>query len=288
MANKARFIIAENNIKSFFKNNTQKVFSSQILAGIFDEKRILWNLPATMTTDGFIKQLLKREIIEVLEIGFEGYMGDKLRYTVPGFSVFQLATSLVHKSYLSHYSAVYLNGLTTQVPKSIYITFEQSRKQNVNRELKQKSIDGAFSKPQRKTGAKAIYKDYTFIIHNGMFTARQGVTHINNIPVTDIERTLIDIMVRPGYGGGVYAVLNAFREASDRVSLNKLIAILDNMSFIYPYYQSLGFYLEKAGYNSKRLEKLRNREKPFTFYLTYDMEKKDYSKEWNLYYPTGM
>lgn len=172
--------------------------------------------------------------------------------------------------------------------KSIYITFEQSKKQNVRRELSQAAINGAFSKPQRKTGARAVYKDYTFIIHNGMFTGRQGVTKKNNIYVTNVERTLIDIMVRPGYAGGVHAVLNAFKESSDRISINKLIAILDNINFIYPYYQSLGFYLERAGYSSKGLEELRKRKKTFTFYLTYDIKKKDYSKEWNLYYPMGI
>lgn len=152
----------------------------------------------------------------------------------------------------------------------------------------QDAIDNAFSKPQRKTGAKAIYQDFTFVIHNGMFTGRQGITQINHIPVTGIEHTLIDIMVRPGYAGGVHAVLEAFFKAADQVSLNKLIATLDNINFIYPYHQSLGFYLERAGYSGKKLDELRSRERPFTFYLTYDIQEKEYSKEWNLYYPKGM
>lgn len=288
MINKARFTIAQSSIKSFFNSGAKKVFSEQELAVIFNDNRVIWNLPVSMTEDRFIKQLIKKELIQPQEIIFESYIGKKLRYTVEGYTVLQLAGSLVNKSYLSHYSAVYLNGLTTQVPKTIYITFEQSMKRKANSKLEQHAIDQAFSKPQRKTGAKAIFEDFTFVMLNGMFTKRQGITQINQIPVTSIERTLIDIMVRPSYAGGVYAVLEAYRKAEEQLSLNKLVAMLDNMNFIYPYHQALGFYLEKAGYMGKKLEELRNRAKPFTFYLTYDMVEKDYSRDWNLYYPRGM
>lgn len=40
-----------------------------------------------------------------------------------------------------------------------------------------------------------------------------GVKTIKKIRVTDLERTLIDIAVRPAYSGGVFEVLEAFKNA---------------------------------------------------------------------------
>jgi predicted transcriptional regulator of viral defense system len=288
MSNKSRFVIAENNIRKFFKQNIKKVFSEAELNGVFEEKRTIWNLPVNYSSNKFIEQLINRQILKNIEILFDSYVGKKQCFITEDATEMEIAHSLMNKSYLSHFSAVYLNGLTTQVPKTIYITFEQSKKNDINRTLKQEAIDEAFNKPQRKASSKAIYNEHTFIILNGMFTNRLGVYSLDNIPVTNIERTLIDIAVRPSYAGGVYSVLETYKNAITKISINKLIATLDNMNFIYPYHQSIGFYLERAGYDGKRLEDLRKRKKEFNFYLTYEMIEKDYSNDWKLYFPKGM
>jgi hypothetical protein len=288
MANKSRFIVAESSIKSFFRGNSKKVFKKSHLEEVLTEKRLLWNLPDSMNVDKFLEKLLDRNILFLKEISFDGYLAKKERYVAEDASVFQIAVSLANKSYLSHYSAIYLHGLTTQVPKTIYISFEQSKKIKIERKLEQHAIDNAFTKPQRKTIASTVYEGYTFLMHNGMYSNRTGVYTANDLPVTNIERTLIDITVRPGYAGGVSSVLDAYRKSIDRISINKITAILDNLDFIYPYHQSVGFYLEKAGYDIKKLEVLRKRPMPFNFYLTYEMSETDYSNDWKLYYPKGM
>lgn len=288
MPGKSRFVIAESSIKSFFKQSPRKAFSREQLSEIFEERRVAWNLPATTTDLRFIEQLQKRGILTKIEILFDGYINKKERYITDDANEFEIAASLINKSYLSHYTAVFLNGLTTQVPKTIYITFEQSKKTETVRQLKQEAIDAAFSKPQRRAITEAVYGDFSFLILNGMFTGRSGIHSIENIPVTNLERTLIDITVRPNYAGGVYSVLEAYQNALSNISLNKLVATLDNMDFIYPYHQAVGFYLERAGYSGKKLEELRSRKKEFRFYLTYEMKKKNFSDDWQLYYPKGM
>ena len=288
MANKSRFIIAESNIKSFFKEGMTRVYTREELAAVLDAKRVIWNLPISWSADKFIDRLLSSEILLRREIVFEGYLPKKERFIIPGASPFEVAVSLIKKAYLSHYSAVYLHGLTNQIPKTIYISFEQSKKMNVDRDLEQKSIDSAFSKPQRKSTTTTIYEDYTFLIHNGMYSNRAGIYTLDNLPVTNIERTLIDITVRPTYAGGVNSVLEVYRKAIDKISLNKLVATLDKLNFIYPYHQSIGFYLEKAGYDVKKLDTLRHIGIDHNFYLTYQMQEKEFDEKWKIYYPTGM
>ncbi len=287
MANKSRFIVAESSIKAFFRESDRKAFNNEQLKEILEQNRTLWNLPISMNVDKFIEKLLNSEILSKREIIFYG-LAKKDRYIVSDTSLFEVAISIIKKSYLSHYSAVYLHNLTNQIPKTIYISFEQSKKNNVNRELKQSAIDSAFLKQQRRSATTTIYEGYTFLLHNGMYSNRSGVYSLNNLPVTNIERTLIDIAVRPGYAGGVDSVLDIYRKAIDKISINKLVATLDKLNFIYPYHQTIGFYLEKAGLVESKLEVLRKRTMLFDFYLTYEMGEKEYNKTWRLYFPKGM
>ncbi len=284
MGNRSRFVIAESKIKAFFKDGAN-VYSGPQLNGTLEENRNVWNLPISMNGDKFIERLTNSEILSHKEIILTN---KKDRYLTSDASVFEVAVSLISKSYLSHYTAVFLHGLTNQISKTIYISFEQSNKVNVDRKLSQEAIDSAFSKPQRKSATSTMYEEYTFLLLNGMYSNRSGVYSLDGLPVTNIERTLIDITVRPGYSGGVDSVLNVYRRAIDKISINKLVAILDKLNFIYPYHQAIGFYLEKAGLESKRLEAFRHRKKQFDFYLTYEILEKEYSEAWQLYYPKGM
>ncbi|MBK7692350.1 MAG: hypothetical protein IPJ31_15020 [Bacteroidetes bacterium] len=121
MANKSRFVIASGKIKSHFHEGKRKIYSKKELVEIFYQNRILWNLPGSMYPDAFIEKLLSSEILIKREIHFEGYITIKERYMVLDTSAFEVALSLMGKSYLSHYTAVYLHGLTKQIPKTIYV-----------------------------------------------------------------------------------------------------------------------------------------------------------------------
>jgi hypothetical protein len=288
MAGKSRFVIAEARIRAYFKQATRKVYSKPQLLAVLEEQRTGWNLAVSTTGEKFIDQLVNKELLMKLPMEIDGYPSSKVLYAHEGASIFQIASSLANKSYLSHYSAIWLNGLTTQIPKIVYVTFEQGKKHDPDRTLTQAAIDSAFSKPQRRATAKTSYGDYTFLMLNGAFTNRLGVYSIDGISVTNLERTLIDITVRPIYAGGVSSVLDAYRNARESLSLNKLVAILDTMNFIYPYFQAIGFYLERAGYKGKKLDELKSRTKEFDFYLTYEIEEKQYSPEWRLFFPKGV
>lgn len=213
-------------------------------------------------------------------------------------SVYELSAAIFPRSYLSHYSAINLWGLSEQIPKTIYITQEQSngpaKSQSVK--LEQGNIDKAFGKPQRESETFDTFQDYKIVFLRGKHTKDLGVEKLgtsgkNQVKVTDIERTLIDIAVRPAYSGGVHEVLKAFRQAKEQgnVSINKLSGYLSRMNFIYPYHQAIGFYLEAAGnYKASQIDIFRNKVKDFDFYLAYEMQDMAYSKQWKLYYPKGL
>jgi predicted transcriptional regulator of viral defense system len=102
---------------------------------------------------------------------------------------------------------------------------------------------------------------------------------------------LLDIVVRPSYAGGVFEVLKAFRNANEQnpVSANRLSNYLSRIDYLYPYHQAIGFYLTAAGnYKESQIRIFKNIPQLFDFYLAYDMQNMEYSKEWRIYYPKGM
>jgi len=107
------------------------------------------------------------------------------------------------------------------------------------------------------------------------------------IDVTRLERTLIDITVRPAYAGGIYQVLEAYKGAKERISVNTLIATLKKLDYVYPYHQAIGFYMERAGYEESRTERLLQMGVSLDFYLVHGIKNPDYDSKWRLFYPKG-
>ena len=295
MAGKSRFKKALPIIVGYFESSTKKVFSRKELGDLLETTRKEWGLPEGMWSKGFVNQLVTHSVLKVIDIKSNGstiYTQPELeRYAYGEVSPFEVALSVRANTHLSHSASMFLLGLTEQIPKNIYVTFEQSlRPSNDKHKLSQELIDDAFSKPQREPSGFYTYLDYRITLLSSKFSKSAGVIKINtiygrNIPVTNIERTLIDITVRPAYAGGVAEVLKAYERASDVLSINKLSAILNKLDFTYPYHQAIGFYLERSNkYRSKQIDLIRKKNE-FDFYLNYNIKDKEYSKSWRLYYP---
>jgi hypothetical protein len=202
-----------------------------------------------------------------------------------------MGLSLRSGAYLSHASALFLHGLTDQIPRSIYVNREQSQKSQSGT-LTQAAIDRAFSHRQRRSKYIFSYEEWQLVLLSGKHTGRLGVSPMPSplgepLSVTGVERTLIDIVVRPDYAGGVYQVLQAFRSAKQRLSTNALLATLKKLGYLYPYHQAIGFYLQRAGYEPERWERIKKLPQEFDFYLAHDIHDKDYDQSWRLFFPKG-
>ncbi len=297
MANKPRLSVALPLLKKEIERQGAKVVDNKLLTDIFEANKDRWRLPLAMTAERFVDNLAELEFMKHHIFQFPA-MGSKLLFYQDNASVYDISAKLFPHSYLSHYSAVTLWGLTEQIPKTIYITQEQSQAPAKSQpaELTQFAIDSAFQKPQRQSETYALFQDFKIVLLRGKGTKDLGVQFVereNNdkTRVTDIERTLIDIAVRPAYAGGVSEVLKAFRLAGEnyKVSVNKLSGYLNRMNFNYPYHQAIGFYLTHAGnYKETQIAIFKNKPRPFDFYLAYEMNNPGYDAEWEIYYPQGL
>jgi hypothetical protein len=217
---------------------------------------------------------------------------DVKRIVVPSLepTPYHYAISLRNEAYLSHASAVYLSGLTQQQPKTVYVNKEQSSKSQPEAPLSQESIDRAFSRPQRRSNYVYRIDGFQIVLLSGKATGRAGVVDDpqTGLPMTCLERTLIDITVRPRYAGGVFQVSQAFKEAIKEIDISQLVSLLGSLNYRYPYHQALGFYLERAGATNSMLVRLRDLGLHFNFYLDYSMANPAFDKSWRVFYPLGV
>jgi predicted transcriptional regulator of viral defense system len=277
--------------KKIFNNNDLKFMLLFIKAKI--------SIAKTTNFNEFSSFLISSKIMKLIMFEYSKDNRIALRYhfSKDEISDYKLAQSLSKKSFISHYSAMSYHDLTDNIPKRTYLNSEQTKQtlgRSVTDDLVQENIDRAFSKDMRKT-TKFVYEkneNIEIVFLNSANTGNFGVESVpykkDTIKVTSLERTLVDIVVRPAYSGGSLEILNAYKKARDKtISVGKIISILKKNDYIYPYEQSIGFLLEKANYDKKLVNRIYNIcEKKYKFYLDYKIPEKNFSKKWNLYYPS--
>jgi len=286
----ARIGVAAPRIFEALDASPKRVYTYSQLTSLLYSSRSEWNLPDYISTDHFVRFLSERGRLARVEIRAESQV--MIRYAWGEVSDFAIAASLRPGAYLSHGSAVFLHGLTQQIPKTIYVNKEQSPKFHSAAPLTQGALELAFSRPQRRSKYSFEVRQSSIVLLSGKNTGRLEVVPLQTptgetLEVTGIERTLIDITVRPSYAGGIYQILEAYKSAKDRLSVNTLIATLKKLDYMYPYHQAIGFYMERAGYEPSRYERLRDLGLNFDFYLAHDIRDRDYSPLWRLYFPKG-
>jgi hypothetical protein len=286
------FDAAKAEIEGYFDRSPKKSFTEKALEIVLKQNQLPWNIPQSKTVENFITFLEKRSKMTLSVLHRVDNNRELKLYTWITTDPLTTFMGLKNGAYYTHYTAMFQHGLTEQIPKTYYLNAEHSGYQ-LKREsdLKQENVDKAFEKEQRKTGEQFSYGPSTIVLLNGQYCDRLGVIEHREGAIrysyTDITRTIIDISIRPAYSGGVLEVLKAYENVKEKLDPNKLRAYLNQMRFVYPYNQVIGFYLEKAGYPENTL-RLFEETANIKFYLTYNMRNPRFNERWKLYYPRGM
>ena len=291
--NRTRFQIAKPDIIRFFDDLPTRIHRQTDIASHLTQQRTFWRLSQDISSRKFIKLLIDAGRLAEIDFGFPPPYKREVRYTWGKVSLYEVMQTIKPGCYFSYYTAVKFHGLTEQLPKTTYLTLEQFNSSISRGEMNQAAIDRAFQGNPRTSTNIAESNDFRICIVAGRNTDKLGVIEQAVVPdagpirLTNLERTLIDITVRPIYAGGVFEVAKAFELAKDKLSVNALTAMLKKLKYTYPYHQAIGFYLERAGYKSSLIDLLRKLPVKFDFYLTHKMGATDYVKAWRLHVPKG-
>lgn len=290
MARPSSITLARNEILAEFSKASQKIYSQAQLANVLLHNRSSWHLAKGTTLLDFISFLTRHGNLKAHKFRSKTYGREIIRYSWHATSPLELALSLKPRAYLCHGTAAMLHGLIKQGAKTIYVNAEQSVKPSNNSLPTQDGINRAFFGKQRQSNLIYTYNGLSFVMISGKNTNRLGVEESPGIAsealqVTNVERTLIDIVVRPAYAGGISQVYKAYRTAKDRVSVDRLLTTLKRLDYTYPYHQSIGFLMQKTGYPVKSYAKLHALGLENDFYLTHALREPEYSQEWRMFYP---
>jgi predicted transcriptional regulator of viral defense system len=270
------------------------------VAEVFNQKREFWRLAKSMSLTAFVRFMTEKT--DLRSVSYRFPQRHVSGYTWGDVPILETLLGLVEDSYLSHYTALRVHGLTEQVPKTIYFTKEKSSGSAFGREANelydQSAIDAAFGHPPRasKNELELAKEQVRVVMLESAYQGSLGVTagEVNwggsrplKLRYTSLERTMIDVVVRPFYAGGVFEVAKAFENAKTKLSVNAMQAMLKRMAFGYPYHQAIGYYLERAGYKPTVVELFRRLPMERDFYLTHNMGKTTYSSRWRLFVPEG-
>jgi hypothetical protein len=288
-----RLPAAQKEITAFFDSISHKAFTFNDLESILWQKEREWRLPVNITGWRFVSFLLEATSMREISITPAGQsvVRTVTRYVWGDATPYAVAAVLEPRGYLSHGTAVLLHGLSDQLPNTICVSREKGKQHYKPDSLEQEAIDKAFRRPERLSNALFAYEGFQIVLLQGKSTGRLEVGTIDwneeRLPITKLERTLIDIAIRPAYAGGVYQVLEAYRRARSNISMGILLATLKNLEYTYPYHQAIGFYMQRAGYAPQQYERLKSMALNYDFYLAHDLRDLTYDAEWRLHYPKG-
>lgn len=291
---KESFNAALPQIEVYFAQLEEKAFTTNDLTAIFEGNRHQWKIAAYRTSKDFMRFLKERGVLQVRRLKHQPTGSIKTILSKKDSTYYDVGLTIKKEGHLSNYTAMVLHELTLQIPKTVYVSYMKNQTGASNNppniSLTQDSIDSAFSKPQRLTSD--VYKSeadgYRLYFVQKNYTSKElGLEKRKNFKFTDLERTILDITVRPAYSGGVFQVLEAYIAAKRKIDTKKLFEYLNELNYIYPYHQLVGFYLEKAGYDKAALDLFSNKISSYKFYLTYNISNKQYDEKWKIFYPKG-
>jgi len=212
---------------------------------------------------------------------------------------YEITQAMFPQGYFCNLSSIYYHSLTNQVPKAIYICSEikSAKRKNANT-INNNKLRHAFIKPHRRhtkhvytlNGYKVIVVERTRIPDSEIIDNHPKNTFLPNTSrVTCIERALIDAVKNPQCNGGIVSVYTYFRNSQSMLNITKLIKIYRQMDLIYPFSQSIGFFLDKAGMQKPASIIYKNFPPEYDFFVDHDAKASwIYDKKWKLYYPEGL
>ncbi|MES2006299.1 MAG: hypothetical protein V4450_17405 [Bacteroidota bacterium] len=276
-------------ILDFFASEPQQAFTDVDLEQLYDERRRSWNINRH-TSIGYLYEVIEEnKLLKKTDLTER-----RIRLWIsPKATIYDIAGKIQDELIFSHGSAAFLHGLLDTPTKDIYLT-ERKKSDSRAKEntLTQEAIDRAMQKHQRVSQNLIEYNDYQIhIITSKLPYSLPAETIIKNerqFTVTSIEQTLIDIIVRPAYCQNPQTILKTYEQAKDKADPAKMIAAYKKMQYIYPYHQVMGFYMQKAGYDTKDYQPLTMMPKEFDFYVDYQLDDTHYDSQWRLYYPASL
>lgn len=210
---------------------------------------------------------------------------NKERYSInTDITDYDVVNSFEKKSFFSMTTSLNIQGLSDFRNDFIFYSQELNEKNTTHNPLIQKDIDKAFSHKYRLTKSVAKYNNKHIVYLTPKYTNQYSVIKYDEYLVSTIERALVEMVVNIQYFKSLDNIIDCFIPLNKKIDVALVFAVVKTFDFIYPYFQLIGFTLEKIGFQKTELAAFKEQVTDYLFYT--EKNKLDYklNSYWNIYY----
>ena len=197
-----------------------------------------------------ISKLAQSGWIEIIKRGTYAVKSPLYSGDIPPFAI---ADALVHPMAISHWSALAHHGFSTQNPSMIQAS---TPVKVVTPEMRR----GKAYHPRGRASWRAFDLEFEFIhVKKDRFWGfeKQWVNAWSQVDITDRERTVLDLIVRPDLFGGIRAASEIMEGTLTQIDLSRLVAYAVRYD-VGTVIKRLGWLLERMGAEANQLTPLQS------------------------------
>ena len=103
-------------------------------------------------------------------------------------------------------------------------------------------------------------------------------------PVSSINRALVEMIINVQYFRTSLEIIQTFIPLKTKINIKEVFKIVKVFDLIYPYFQCVGYYLEKIGFTKDELVNFKNKVSELKFYTDKHQEKYKFDNYWNMFH----
>lgn len=246
---------------------------------IKEDKRLI---PLSYSFDSFYKRLIDMGLKEfTISLGSEYLTKYSFEKEI---NIYALASSFKKNSFFSMSTSLNLQGYSNYRNNFIFVSSELSEKNKQDDiELTQEAIDKAFAKPYRRTHSVGKYEDKNIVFLSPKYTKNYAVIE-KQWSISSINRAFVEMIINVQYFRNSLEIIDTFIPLKEKLDIEEVFDIVDQFDLIYPYFQCVGYYLEKIGFKKEELSKFKDEVSELKFYTDKSQDTYKFDDYWNMYY----
>jgi len=211
---------------------------------------------------------------------------NKVRYTLySDANIYDFVSTFGADGFFSMTTALNLQGLSNAKSQLVFFSKELSVKNaTVEKSLTQAAVDQAYQKEYRLSKSIVAYEEKHIVYLTPKYTKRVEVIKHEQYWVSSIHRVLVEMLFNVQYFKGFQSVLEIFEPLQNDLDVQCVFNVAKSFDPIYPYYQLLGFTLERLGFERKSLKIFKDEVSELKFYVEKNKDTYQYDGYWRIYF----
>ena len=277
--------------RDLFSKNIEKIKETLYAKKIYSQKE-LNTILIQLKQRGLVAQdissrLFFEKLQTKLNIKTHSIVSDKInkvRYTFYDISMYDFVASFENNSFFSMSTSLNIQGLSTCRDDFVFYAKELSEKHINKNAIQQESIDEAYRRNYRYTSNIAKIKNKNIVYLMPKYTDRFEIINYKGHDVSSVNRAFVEMVVNVQYYKTFDEVIKCFKPFKNKIDINLVFEVIVVFDFVYPYFQLIGYALEKIGFTKKELLPFKQKVSYLRFYTEKNRENYYFDKYWNIYF----